>query len=125
MSRVSASVKTDVGESPSSSSSFISGSVDEKLLSGMKKFFGFSDFKSELQKKAVKAVVEGNQSNRPWWLLVVLNLTSVFFNVLGNKNVYVSMPTGSGKSLVYMLPAALQERKFAIVICPLIALIQV
>jgi hypothetical protein len=43
----------------------------------------------------------------------------------GDKDVFVSMPTGSGKSLIYQFPAVLKDRKFAIVICPLIALIQV
>jgi len=47
------------------------------------------------------------------------------FSTLDDKDIFVSMPTGSGKSLIYQFPAALQERQFAIVFSPLLALIQV
>lgn len=51
-------------------------------------------------------------------------MAAQFFFLLGQHNVYISMPTGSGKSLCYLLPGVLQENKVAIVISPLIALIK-
>lgn len=42
----------------------------------------------------------------------------------GVHDVYVSMPTGSGKSLCFQLPAMLQDNKLAIVFSPLLALIK-
>ncbi|KAI5642713.1 DEAD/DEAH box helicase domain-containing protein [Phthorimaea operculella] len=64
------------------------------------KYFGHRNFKSELQERAVRAIVRDVH------------------------DVYVSMPTGSGKSLCFQLPAMLKENKVAIVFSPLLALIK-
>ncbi|NXG96927.1 RECQ5 helicase, partial [Loxia leucoptera] len=71
------------------------GRVRKTLL----KVFGFESFKTSLQESATMAVARGE------------------------KDVFVCMPTGAGKSLCYQLPAVLAVG-ITIVISPLIALIQ-
>jgi len=63
----------------------------------LKKFFGFQKFRG-LQKQIVKSI-------------------------LNNKNTFVIMPTGGGKSLCYQLPALISDG-IAVVVSPLIALMK-
>lgn len=65
----------------------------------LKQHFGFDKFRSQQQENVVKAVVKGD------------------------RDVFVCMPTGAGKSLCYQLPALL-AKGITLVISPLIALIQ-
>ncbi|XP_038402513.1 ATP-dependent DNA helicase Q5 isoform X3 [Canis lupus baileyi] len=72
---------------------------ERRVRSTLKKVFGFDSFKTPLQESATMAVVRGD------------------------KDVFVCMPTGAGKSLCYQLPALL-AKGITIVVSPLIALIQ-
>ncbi|XP_057672933.1 ATP-dependent DNA helicase Q5 [Corythoichthys intestinalis] len=69
------------------------------LKKALKTHFGFDGFRSKVQENVVKAVVRGD------------------------RDVFVCMPTGAGKSLCYQLPAVL-AKGITLVISPLIALIQ-
>ncbi|XP_017862545.1 PREDICTED: ATP-dependent DNA helicase Q5 [Drosophila arizonae] len=66
----------------------------------LEKFFGHKGFKSELQQRAITCAVKKKQ------------------------DVYVSMPTGSGKSLCFQLPGLMCENQLTIVFSPLLALIK-
>lgn len=80
------------------SSQELSASVESRLLDALKKYFNYERFKSETQRLACIEI--GNKQN----------------------DVYVSMPTGAGKSLCFQLPAMIHEG-ITIVVSPLIALI--
>ncbi len=71
--------------------------TEEDIFEALKKYFGFSSFKG-LQEEVIKSVLE-------------------------QKNTFVIMPTGGGKSLCFQLPALMQEGT-AIVVSPLIALMK-
>ncbi|XP_023171385.2 ATP-dependent DNA helicase Q5 isoform X1 [Drosophila hydei] len=70
------------------------------LTEALEKFFGHKCFKSELQERAITCAVKKK------------------------KDVYVSMPTGSGKSLCFQLPGLMCENQLTIVFSPLLALIK-
>ena len=70
------------------------------VVNCLKSQFGHEQFRNSVQQDATMTLVEGNH------------------------DIIVTMPTGSGKSLIYQLPAVLLEGKVTVVISPLIALIK-
>ncbi|XP_050334127.1 uncharacterized protein LOC126761785 [Bactrocera neohumeralis] len=78
----------------------VDDSADAELNAALEKHFGHTSFKSDLQRSAIKCAVEKK------------------------RDIFVSMPTGSGKSLCYQLPGVLCENQITIVFSPLLALIK-
>jgi ATP-dependent DNA helicase RecQ len=72
--------------------------MSSSLLSALHRYWGYSSFRP-LQEQVVNSLLTG-------------------------RDVCVVMPTGGGKSLCYQLPAAMTEERTAIVVSPLIALMQ-
>ena len=91
--RIAASIKAQQGSTKQRISD-----PENFATAKLKQLFGHDDFKSHEQMDAATEMIHGG------------------------RDMLVLMPTGHGKSVTFMLPAALLEKQLAIVISPLIAL---
>ncbi|KAF7489766.1 ATP-dependent DNA helicase Q5 [Sarcoptes scabiei] len=78
---------------------FPSSYTFESPVDVLRKVFGYETFRSTHQKEAIHKAIEGQ------------------------SDIFVSMPTGAGKSLCFQLPAIFDNTKITLVISPLLALI--
>lgn len=93
--------------------------TNKEILEKLKTHFNHSDFKSSLQKKAIETVITRKLI---YFYYIKTGLKNSKFT--GKQDVYISMPTGSGKSLCFQLPGILQDNQITIVFSPLLALIK-
>jgi ATP-dependent DNA helicase RecQ len=71
---------------------------DQKIKDTLRRYWGYDEFRPKQQ--------------------------NIVQDILAGRDVCVVMPTGGGKSLCYQLPAALRAQQTAIVVSPLLALMQ-
>ncbi|XP_059484935.1 ATP-dependent DNA helicase Q5-like [Neocloeon triangulifer] len=74
--------------------------TEKVMLKTLKSVFKHRHFRSQTQEAAIRTILQGK------------------------RDVFVSMPTGSGKSLCFQLPAVANEGKVTIVFSPLLALMK-
>ncbi|XP_003739707.1 ATP-dependent DNA helicase Q5 [Galendromus occidentalis] len=74
--------------------------MSEKLRDVLKKSFGYENFRCDEQRKAAQEIYDGK------------------------RDVFVSMPTGAGKSLCFQLPCAADSAGVTVVVTPLLALME-
>ncbi|CAB3379093.1 Hypothetical predicted protein [Cloeon dipterum] len=74
--------------------------IDKLMRNTLKNVFKHQKFKSKTQEQAIRTILQGK------------------------NDVFVSMPTGSGKSLCFQLPAVARADKITIVFSPLLALMK-
>lgn len=92
-------------------------SDDDVLNRNLRKTFKLNHFTNRTQKEAIKAILKRRHHSLFLFIQFAL-LLSFSFHMPEDRDVLVSMPSGSRKSLCFQLPGVMLVNQIAVVVSP-------